>query len=61
VGEYRLCSLELRVHLELVLSRGPRGVSVIVRVGMHHGILLNIGGTLAELFVSSVVPWVLLD
>jgi hypothetical protein len=61
VGGDRLCSLELRVHLELVLSRGPRGVSVAVYVGMHHGIPLSIGGTLMELFVSSVVPWVLLD
>jgi hypothetical protein len=61
VGEDRLCSLGLRVHLELVLSHGPRDVSVVVHVGMHHGIPLSIGGILMELFVSSVVPWVLLD
>jgi hypothetical protein len=56
VGEDRLCSLGLRVHLELVLSHGPRDVSVVVHVGMHHGIPLSIGGILMELFVSSVVP-----
>jgi hypothetical protein len=61
VEEDRLCSLKLQVHLELVLSRGPRGISVVVRVGMHRGILLSISGTLAELFVSNVVPWVLHD
>jgi hypothetical protein len=61
VGGDRLCSLELRVHLELVLSHGPRDVSVVGDVGMHHGIPSSIGGILTELFVSSVVPLVLLD
>jgi hypothetical protein len=61
VGEDRLCNLGARVHLELVLSRGPRDVSVVVDVGTHHGIPLSIGGILVELFVSSVVPRVLLD
>jgi hypothetical protein len=34
---------------------------MVVDVGTHHGIQLSIGGILVELFVSSVIPQVLLD